>query len=164
MSRVASLVYFSQRVHVFPFVQHTRGQPQDVSGRILLRNMPTIPNFGNFLLIHVKAAVQDAEQVDRTMSRRREAHAGRLRLRSRMLGAHVRATHTHWTLYLTTARSNASADVQPTRASTTSLLHRSARARCAGRASAGQCRSSRVRSAPQLARSANESGCPRAPL
>ena len=61
MSRVASLVYFSQRVHVFPFVQHTRGQPQDVSGRILLRNMPTIPNFGNFLLIHVKAAVQDAE-------------------------------------------------------------------------------------------------------
>ena len=103
-------------------------------------------------------------QVDRTTSRRREAHAGRLRLRSRMLGAHVRATRTHWTLYLTTARSNASADVQPTRASTTSLLHRSARARCAGRASAGQCRSSRVRSAPRLTRSANESGCPCAPL
>ena len=39
MSRVASLVYFSQRVHVFPFVQHTRGQPQDVSGRILIHNM-----------------------------------------------------------------------------------------------------------------------------
>ena len=54
-----------------------------------------MPNFGNFLLIHVKAAVQDAErQVDRTTSRRREAHAGRLRLRSRMLGAHVRATRT----------------------------------------------------------------------
>lgn len=49
-------VYFSQRVHVFPFVQHTRGQPQDVSCRPV---HTVIPNFGNFLLIHVKAAVAE---------------------------------------------------------------------------------------------------------